>query len=361
MDGINSKTYASSLLPLRSHRLVTKDGRSLLRVDVTQGRSMAYLRDIWGVLLDMRWRWMMVAFSASFLLHWLVFAIFWYLLAEMNGDLEVDHDTPPENHTICVKYITSFTAAFSFSLETQLTIGYGTMFPSADCPSAIALLALEMLLGLMLEAFVTGVFVAKIARPKNRASSIRFTDTAVVAHVDGRPRLMFQVANARPSPLTDVRVTAVLYQESENSPLHQTTVDFQMDSVGPECPFFTFPLIYFHPITQSSPLAPLLQREEPPYFELVVFLSATQESSGESCQQRTSYLHSEILSGHRFAPVLTRSAKGKYQITMDNFGKTIPEPTATMNPKIDSRTDLELCMNGQPADTFLICETNLGE
>ena len=81
----------------------------------------------------------------------------WYLLAHLNGDLEVeDHDAPPEGHVVCVKHITSFTAAFSFSLETQLTIGYGTMFPSGDCPSAIVLLAVQMLLGLMLEAFITG-------------------------------------------------------------------------------------------------------------------------------------------------------------------------------------------------------------
>ena len=68
----------------------------------------------------------------------------------------LDHDAPPLGHVVCVKHITSFTAAFSFSLETQLTIGYGTMFPSGDCPSAIALLAVQMLLGLMLEAFITG-------------------------------------------------------------------------------------------------------------------------------------------------------------------------------------------------------------
>ncbi|XP_069474004.1 inward rectifier potassium channel 13 [Ambystoma mexicanum] len=361
MDGTNRKAYASTLLPVRQNRLVTKDGHSLLRMDVTQGKGMAYLRDIWGVLLDMRWRWMMVAFSASFLLHWLVFAVFWYLLAEMNGDLDLDHDAPPENHTICVKYITSFTAAFSFSLETQLTIGYGTMFPSGDCPSAIALLAVQMLLGLMLEAFITGVFVAKISRPKNRASSIRFTNLAVVSHVEGKQRLMFQVANTRPSPLMNVNVVAVLYQEREKSQLHQTTVEFQMDNIGAECPFFTFPLTYFHSITPSSPMAPFLQRERPPYFELVVFLSATQEGSGETCQQRTSYLLSEILIDHRFVPVLTRSAEGEYRITMDSFGKTTPDIAATTDTKIPKRTDMETCVNGQPADTFLICETNLGD
>lgn len=62
-----------------------------------------------------------------------------------------------------------------------------------------------------------GAFVAKIARPKNRASSICFTDLAVVAHLDGKPNLIFQVAKTQPSPLTNVRVSAILYQETANS------------------------------------------------------------------------------------------------------------------------------------------------
>ena len=138
-----------------------------------------------------------------------------------------------------------------------------------------------------------GAFVAKIARPKNRAFSIRFTDLAVVAHIDGKPNLIFQVANTRPSPLTNVRVSAVLYQERENGKLDQTSVDFHLDGISSEeCPFFIFPLTYYHSIIPSSPLATLLQYENPPHFELVVFLSAAQEGTGETCQRRTTYLPS---------------------------------------------------------------------
>ncbi|KAM6062906.1 inward rectifier potassium channel 13 [Chlamydotis macqueenii] len=296
----------------------------------------------------------------------------------MNGDLELDHDAPPDNHTICVKYITSFTAAFSFSLETQLTIGYGTMFPSGDCPSAIALLAIQMVLGLMLEAFITGnksrhgariqfvlsagAFVAKIARPKNRAFSIRFTRSAIVTHTEGKPCLMFQVANTRSSPLTSVQISAILYQEQENGQLHQTSVDFHLDSITlDECPFFIFPLTYYHSITPSSPLALLLQREATHHFELVVFLSAVQEGTGETCQRRTSYLPSEIMLYHRFASVLARNAKGEYQIKMENFDKTIPELPATADSKSPKRTDKEIRINGQHADSFQLSETGLIE
>ncbi|XP_006016075.1 inward rectifier potassium channel 13 [Alligator sinensis] len=361
IDNNNTKSSAP-LLANRYPRMVTKDGHSTFHMDGAQGKGLAYLRDAWGILMDMRWRWMMLVFSASFVLHWLVFAVLWYLLAEMNGDLELDHDAPPDNHTICVKYITSFTAAFSFSLETQLTIGYGTMFPSGDCPSAIALLAIQMVLGLMLEAFITGAFVAKIARPKNRAFSIRFTHSAVVVHTEGKPYLMFQVANTRPSPLTSVRVSAIVYQETDNGQLHQTSVDFHLDSItSEECPFFTFPLTYYHSITPSSPLAGLLQREAPHHFELVIFLSAMQEGTGETCQRRTSYLPSEIIMHHCFASMLARGTKGEYQIKMENFDKTIPEFPPAADSKNPKRTDQEIRINGQLTESFQICETGLTE
>ena len=165
MDGSHCKVIAP-LLTQRRQRMVTKDGHSTLQMDGAQ-TGLAYLRVAWGTLMDMRWCWMMLVFSASFVIHWLVFAVLWYVLAGMNGDLGLDHNAPPKNHTICVKYITSFTAAFSFSLETQLTIGYGTMFPSGDCPSAIALLAIQMLLGLMLEALITGNCFCSLKKHRN--------------------------------------------------------------------------------------------------------------------------------------------------------------------------------------------------
>lgn len=164
---LGGKASSSPLLsfPPRQ-RLVTKDGHCALSPPLcpsgswcrASGRAwLLALQDLWGLLVGLRWRWVLLAFCASFLAHWLLFACLWYLLAHLNGDLAVkDHDAPPQGHVVCVKHITSFTAAFSFSLETQLTIGYGTMFPSGDCPSAIALLAVQMLLGLMLEAFITG-------------------------------------------------------------------------------------------------------------------------------------------------------------------------------------------------------------
>ncbi|XP_027731186.1 inward rectifier potassium channel 13 [Vombatus ursinus] len=359
MDGTK---YMTPLLTQTHKRMVTKDGHSTLQMGKAPGSCLARLQDVWGLLIDMRWRWMLLIFSASFVLHWLVFAVFWYVLAEVNGDLGINHDKPPENHTICVKYLTSFTDAFCFSVETQLTIGYGTMYPSGECPGAVFLLATQMLLGIMLEAFITGAFVAKIARPKNRIFWIRFTDLAVVAHIDGKPNLIFKVANTQQTPLTCVRVSAILYQERENNQIYQTSVDLHLDSISSEeCPLFTFPLTYYHPITPSSPLAAFLQHENSGHFELVVFLSAIHEGTGEICQRRTSYLPSEIMMHHCFASLMTRGSKGEYIIKMENFDKTIPELQTAIVPKSPNRTDMGININGQHIDNFQISETGLAE
>lgn len=182
---LGGKASSSPLLSAPPHqRLITKDGHCALRPTVCSSGSwhetlrrawLLALQDVWGLLVSLRWRWVLLAFCTSFLAHWLLFACLWYLLAHLNGDLAVqDHDAPPQGHVLCVKHITSFTAAFSFSLETQLTIGYGTMFPSGDCPSAIALLAVQMLLGLMLEAFITGTSLHQNINYSKTILSLKF-------------------------------------------------------------------------------------------------------------------------------------------------------------------------------------------
>uniref|UniRef100_A0A4W3JGY2 Potassium inwardly rectifying channel subfamily J member 13 n=1 Tax=Callorhinchus milii TaxID=7868 RepID=A0A4W3JGY2_CALMI len=334
-------------------RFFTKDGHSNLKMEVLSCKSLLYIQDIWSTLVEMRWRWMLLTFSGAFVAHWLFFACFWYLLAYVNGDFDVpDHSIPPENHTICVKYIDTFTAAFSFSLETQLTIGYGTMYPDGDCPAAIALLAIQMLLGLMLEALITGAFVAKIARPKLRATAIKFTYFATVGHHEGKPCLMFRVANIRQSPLIDVKITAILYQEYKSQHLHQTSVDFRTDHLSSnECPYFVFPLMFYHTIDQRSPLYPLIQGKVRSHFEIVIFLSAKQEGTGETCQKRTSYIPEEIKFSQQFASVMSHNSKGYYKIVMDNFDKTfIPCPN-TIILHLERTNEIKMFIN------TILCET----
>lgn len=58
--------------------------------------------------------------------------------------------------------VQTLTGAFLFSLESQTTIGYGFRCITEECPAAIILLILQLVITMVLEIFITGTFLAKV-------------------------------------------------------------------------------------------------------------------------------------------------------------------------------------------------------
>lgn len=71
----------------RRRRVLSKDGRSNVRIDHVSGRGALYLRDLWTTFLDMQWRYKFFLFSATFAGTWFLFGVLWYLVALVHGDL----------------------------------------------------------------------------------------------------------------------------------------------------------------------------------------------------------------------------------------------------------------------------------
>lgn len=69
---------------------------------------------------------------------------------------------PPANHTPCVMEVKTLTGAFLFSLESQTTIGYGFRCITEECPFAIVLLIVQLVITMVMEIFITGTFLAKV-------------------------------------------------------------------------------------------------------------------------------------------------------------------------------------------------------
>jgi len=102
--------------------------------------------------------------------------------------------------------------------------------------------------------------------------------------------------------------------------------------VNAQAAFLTSPVEYCHIIDKTSPLfrvkSDMYDKAKENYFELVVTLTGTLESTGLVMQAQTSYLSSEILYGHRFKPIVSRDYKrGKYVADFAYFHNTIKEPT----------------------------------
>ncbi|XP_062409288.1 inward rectifier potassium channel 13 [Sardina pilchardus] len=296
-------------------RMVSKDGRVLYPVPAPSSQSGAWLRvrrDLMGAWLNLRWRWVILIFCCAFLLQWLLFATLWYVLVWNAGDLDRPEAYDPLTADLslmpCVLNLQSFSAAFTFAVETHLTIGYGTIYPNPKCRHTVLLLTVQMLVALVFDAISIGALVAKFTRPGKRCEGLVFSQQACVCEVDGEVCVAFRVCNTTGLPLQDVCVSAVLLERDTHTHTHavrQTELDFRVPGMGSRpCPLFLSPLTFRHPLTPTSPLAEALRSAGQSQFELVVFLSAATET-GSTHQRRTSYVAAEILQGRTFATATT--------------------------------------------------------
>lgn len=316
-------------------RVASKDGHNNVKIDNVEGMIKLFLHDIWTTVVDMKWRYKITLFASTFVMTWFVFGVVFYLIGLRNGDFDADQSS---NHTACVMNVETLTGAYLFSLETQTTIGYGFRHISEECPLAILALVVQLVFTGLAEIFVTGAFLAKLARPKKRAETIKFSQSAVVCKRGGAWCLMVRVANMRNSLLIQCQLSGKLLspyvtQEGEKTLIHQASLDFHLDC-SDECPFLLMPLTFCHLLDDRSPLAGLTAANLPTReFELLVTLNGTMESTAATCQSRTSYVPQEILWGYEFKPVLFNTPGGKLAADFNFFDKVqmCDEPSTVQN------------------------------
>lgn len=203
----NGWAPSSSAVGRRHGRFVKKDGHCNVRFVNLGGQGARYLSDLFTTCVDVRWRWMCLLFSCSFLASWLLFGLAFWLIASLHGDLAAPPPPAP-----CFSHVASFLAAFLFALETQTSIGYGVRSVTEECPAAVAAVVLQCIAGCVLDAFVVGAVMAKMAKPKKRNETLVFSENAVVALRDHRLCLMWRVGNLRRSHLVEAHVRAQLLQ-----------------------------------------------------------------------------------------------------------------------------------------------------
>ena len=105
-------------------------------------------------MLDLKWRYVLLIFTASFFLSWLAFAVIWWLIIYYRGDFEPDHlphQQEENDWQPCVLAMYNFASVFLFSVETQHTIGYGTRQTTERCPEAIFMQSIQSVVGVMIQ------------------------------------------------------------------------------------------------------------------------------------------------------------------------------------------------------------------
>uniref|UniRef100_A0A3B4F0F0 ATP-sensitive inward rectifier potassium channel 14 n=1 Tax=Pundamilia nyererei TaxID=303518 RepID=A0A3B4F0F0_9CICH len=333
-DSLSSPSTTSRRRNRRStrrprQRFVGKDGRCNVTFVNMSERGQRYLSDLFTTCVDIRWRWMLVIFTLSFVLSWLLFGFAFWLIASAHGDLSIR--LTPMVEEPCFFQVNSFMAAFLFSLETQTSIGYGFRSVTEECPLAVVAVVLQCIVGCIIDAFIIGAVMAKIAKPKKRNETLVFSNTAVVALRDGKLCMMWRVGNLRKSHLVEAHVRAQLLKsrvtpEGEYLPLDNVDINVGFDT-GTDRIFLVSPVTIVHEINEESPFFEMDQKtlENDSDLEVVVILEGMVEATAMTTQCRSSYLATEILWGHRFEPVLFERKDG-YQVDYSFFHRTYEIP-----------------------------------
>lgn len=147
---------------------------------------------------------------------WLSFAALWYLIAHSHGDLTFDPTTGKrlsDASLPCVEGAQTFVGFFLFSMEMQSTLG-GEMYLNENCPEALFLMSLQMIVSVCIEGVIVGFVYAKMVRPPRKSPDMKFSKRAVICQRNSRMCLLFRVSDPNESHIVQSKVTAYCFEEN---------------------------------------------------------------------------------------------------------------------------------------------------
>ena len=240
--------------------------------------------NLYHTLLSMSWRTFLLL---VLLLYFVSNIAFGSLYASFGASALVDTSAEPMANI--------FLRGFFFSVQTFATIGYGTIHPAGIVPNL--LVTIESYYSLIANALITGVVFARFARP---TAKVIFSNVAVIAPYRDMQGLMFRIVNGRNNQLIEVEVK-VLFAHFENENGRSVRRFDFLELEREKVTFFPLAWTVVHPIDRASPLYGLSDDD---YIrtdaEILILLSATDETFSQVVHTRSSYKPHEIRCGHKF-------------------------------------------------------------
>ena len=261
--------------------------------------------DIYHQLLRATWLRLTLYFLSAFFLFNCLFAALFML--------DPSGFTTPDPQVAAPR----FWEMFFFSIETVATVGYGNMVPVSLY--ANILVALEISLGILFFALVTGIMFARFSRPTAR---ILFSKVAVIGPVEGVPTLMFRAANQRHNLIFEVAANVSLLGDEivEGSRMRRFR---DLTLARNANPIFMLTWTIMHPIDEDSPLHQWLDSREPPEgFEIIVVLSGVDERTGQIIHGRWAYTPKDLRWNARFVDILGLDEHGVRTVDYGRFDDT---------------------------------------
>jgi inward rectifier potassium channel len=271
---------------------------------ITEGLARGVFHDLFHFFMTVSWLQLFSTFAGFFLGFDVLFGVLYFLAPGCIANLN-----PP-----------GFAGAFFFSVETLATVGYGDMHPQTFYGHFVAML--EIFVGLMSLAVITGIMFARFSRPRAR---FLFTRNAVVRPIDGQRTLVIRAANERQNVVQDASARLRMLRSEVTQEGFRIRRVIDLPLLRSEHPMFVLGWTIMHVIDDASPLrgetAESLERSEAAF---VLSVSGTDDTTGQTLMARAEYSHEDIRWNSTFLDILEESADGTLHVDFGKFHDVEP-------------------------------------
>ncbi len=249
--------------------------------------------------MTVSWPRLFATLASFFIVFDLLFGLLYYLVPGCIANLN-----PP-----------GFAGDFFFSVETLATVGYGEMHPATFYGHLVAMV--EIFVGLMSLALITGLMFARFSRPQAR---FLFTKNAVVRPIAGQSTLIFRAANERQNVVQDASARLRMLRDEITEEGYRLRRIIDLPLLRSEHPMFALGWTIMHVIDDSSPLrsetAESLAHSKTRF---VLSLSGTDENTGQTLMARGEYSSADIRWNATFHDILEEAPDGTIHVDYGKF------------------------------------------
>lgn len=282
-------------------RLVYEQGKILshrpkLNLRKTQAQ---FLRDPFFYLLDSGWYSYFTFFVLAFISINGLFACFYcYTDAQISALDKSD-----------------LLQGFFFSVQTFSTVGYGMMSPQNA--TANVLVAVQIMVGVLFTAGFTGLFFAKLSKPKVK---IMFSKNVLIHQQNGQDVLTFRVANQRANAIVmaEMVVNALVDEISQEGDHSRTIKSLKLKRE--KTSLFALSWSLYHVIDKDSPLKDLRKNKDShPMIALSAMLTGYDGTQSQTIYKNHVYYPEDIKFDSYFEDIVEVNDLEELSIRYENF------------------------------------------
>jgi inward rectifier potassium channel len=215
--------------------------------------------------------------------------------------------------------------AFFFSVETFATVGFGVMAPQTSYGHVVA--TIEIFLGLLSTAVLTGLIFVRFARPR---ANIEFSRQMTIAPHDGVPTLSLRLANRRAGTIYRAEAALTLLRRYETLEGQMVWRSYDLPLIHGRVQALSLIWTLRHAIDPASPLHGLtLEQLTETDSQFLISITGTDATLAAPVHAVHAYEPVDLLWGFRFADAMTIGEGGRTHIELARLHEVVPVGSAT--------------------------------